>query len=384
MWYAVILGGGSGTRMGMDRNKILLNVSGESMLVRSIRAFLPFVSGLIVVIRSSDMAEAAHLIQQIRTSCPIQIVAGGETRQDSVRSGLNALPDSCSKVMIHDAARCLVDAKTIANVMHSVDNVGTGVASIPVTDTIKSVDEDSWVTATPDRKTLRAVQTPQGFTKKLLLDAHLKAMKDGFLGTDDASLVERMGVRVHLTEGSITNMKITHAEDLISAERIIDSQQAAPLRLRIGNGFDAHRLVENRDLILCGVKIPYELGLLGHSDADVATHALIDAILGAACAGDIGKLFPDNDPAYKDISSMLLLKKAMETIADRYSIVNVDITIIAQRPRLSAYIEAMRNSLAAVLAIPLDQVSVKATTTEGMGYEGRGEGISAFATVLLQ
>lgn len=384
MWYAVILGGGSGTRMGMDRNKILLNVSGESMLVRSIRAFLPFVSGLIVVIRSSDMAEAAHLIQQIRTSCPIQIVAGGETRQDSVRSGLNALPDSCSKVMIHDAARCLVDAKTIANVMQSVDSVGTGVASIPVTDTIKTVDEDSWVTSTPDRKTLRAVQTPQGFTKQLLLDAHLKAMEDGFLGTDDASLVERMGVRVHLTEGSITNMKITHAEDLISAERIIDSQQAAPLRLRIGNGFDAHRLVENRDLILCGVKIPYELGLLGHSDADVATHALIDAILGAACAGDIGKLFPDNDPAYKDISSMLLLKKAMETIADRYSIVNADITIIAQRPRLSAYIEAMRNSLAAVLAIPLDQVSVKATTTEGMGYEGRGEGISAFATVLLQ
>ena len=384
MWYAVILGGGSGTRMGMNQNKVMIHIGGESMLTRSIRAFFPHVDGIVVVMRSSDLAEAKLLVGQLHADCPITLVPGGATRQESVLAGLNAIPVNCEYVMIHDGARCLVDPETISNVKQSVIVSGTGVASIPVTDTIKITDVEKRVVSTPDRSSLRAVQTPQGFSVSLLKQAHAQALKDGFVGTDDSSLVERLGIPVQLTEGSIHNMKITHSRDIETAESILNiSRSPSALQMRIGSGYDAHRLVENRELVLCGVHIPYSLGLLGHSDADVAIHALIDALLGAAGKGDIGKLFPDNDPQYKDISSMILLKKAMDTLSD-FLIINADITIVAQQPKLSPYIDAMRKNIADILSVNNDQISVKATTTEKMGFEGRGEGISAQAVVLLQ
>ena len=222
-----------------------------------------------------------------------------------------------------------------------------------------------------NREDYYAVQTPQGFKKSILIEAYDKAMRDGFTGTDDASLVERAGYEVEIVKGDYRNIKITTKEDL-------------PMENRIGTGFDVHAFSEGRDLILGGVRIPFEKGLAGHSDADVLTHALMDALLGAAALGDIGRLFPDTDEDYRGISSMVLLKRVAGLIADNFfSIGNIDITLIAQRPKISPYTEEMRSSIAAVLGIDKSRISIKGTTTEKLGFVGREEGIAAEAVCLI-
>lgn len=235
-------------------------------------------------------------------------------------------------------------------------------AAIPCIDTVKQVDGHEMVTDTPDRSTLRCVQTPQCFHLPLLRAAHEQAEREGFLGTDDASLVEHAGLPVLLTQGSRRNIKLTTEEDMIMAEAML-SPHGLP-SLRVGQGYDVHRLVEDRDLILCGVKVPHTLGLLGHSDADVAVHALMDAMLGAAALRDIGKHFPDTDERYRGISSMLLLGHVVELLRTHgLRVTNADITIVAQKPKLLNYIPQMQQNVADALSLPLDRVNVKATTT---------------------
>lgn len=379
MWYAIVLAGGSGSRMGADRNKVLLELCGEAVITRSVRAFTGLVSGIVLVSREEDIPVMQAVMDA--SGLPVSIVKGGDTRQASVWNGLSALPEDCTHVLIHDGARCMVDADTIRRCMASVEECGTGVAAIPTIDTIKQVDAQEVVTSTPDRSALRAVQTPQGFSVDLIRRAHEAAKTEGFLGTDDASLVERLGHPVRLTLGDRKNIKLTTPEDLKMAEAFLDRDFPA---LRIGQGYDVHRLIEGRDLILCGVNIPHRLGLLGHSDADVALHALMDAMLGAMALGDIGKHFPDTDERYRSISSMTLLEHVVGLLAQHGArVTNCDVTIVAQKPKLLPYIPQMRENVARALQLPVDRVNVKATTTERLAFEGREEGISAQAVCMV-
>ena len=380
MWYAIILAGGSGSRMGAGKNKVLLELQHEPVIVRSIRTFAHLVDGVILVGREEDMPDLRDVMSE--HGLPVRIVGGGATRQDSVWNGLCALPGDCTHVLIHDGARCLVDEATILRCMESAEKHGSGVAAVPAIDTIKEVNDEDIVTATPDRNHLRAVQTPQAFPVELIRTAHEAARVDGFIGTDDASLVERMGLPVRLTLGDRRNIKLTTPEDMKMAEAFLDHPFPA---LRIGQGYDVHRLVPERELILCGVKVPHSLGLLGHSDADVALHALMDAMLGAMALGDIGKHFPDTDERYRGISSMKLLEHVVALLAShRARVTNCDVTIVAQKPKLLPFIAAMRENVAASLNLPIDRVNVKATTTEHLSFEGQEEGISAQAVCIVE
>lgn len=385
MWYVILLAGGSGARMGAGRNKVLLPLVRESVLSRAARAFAGLADGMVVVSRPEDQAAIrADLAASGAFPGPMCIVPGGDTRQASVWHGLQALPPEVTHVLIHDGARCLVDEGTIRRAMEAAQRCGSGVAAVPVVDTIKQADEGWRVAATPDRASLRAVQTPQAFRVELIRRAHLAAQAEGYLGTDDASLLEHMGLRVQLTEGHRRNIKLTTPEDMTMAEAMLSSMPGLPA-LRVGQGYDVHRLVPGRPLILCGVTVPHTTGLLGHSDADVALHALMDAMLGAAALGDIGRHFPDTDERYRGISSMALLSRVVALLDEhRLRVVNADVTIMAQRPKLLPHIPQMRENVACALNLPLERVNVKATTTEGLGFEGREEGISAQAVCLLQ
>jgi 2-C-methyl-D-erythritol 2,4-cyclodiphosphate synthase/2-C-methyl-D-erythritol 4-phosphate cytidylyltransferase len=313
------------------------------------------------------------------------IAYGGTERQDSVKNGLMMLTKEESVVLVHDAARPLITKEIIGRVIAEVSKHGTGVAAVTVKDTIKQVDQENKVVSTPDRAWLRAVQTPQGFLKSILLQAHINAEEKGTLATDDATLVEALGVSVQLSEGSYDNLKITTPEDMLMAEALLNCREGKQSpSMRVGQGYDVHQLVQGRKLILCGVEIPHETGLLGHSDADVALHALMDALLGALALGDIGKHFPDSDPNYKGISSLLLLEHVIGLVKNQgFMVGNVDVTIVAQRPKLAPYITAMRENVAKTLETYLDNVNIKATTTEHLGFEGEEKGISAQAVCLL-
>lgn len=374
--FAVLVCGGSGTRMGGSGNKTLLPVAGIPACIRAYRTLTSVLDGAVVVVRAGEEA----LFQSAFAAygeAPYQIVAGGADRQASVYAGLCALPESCAEVLVHDGARPLVSEHTVRAVLSSVRQFGTGVAAMPVRDTIKRADAKGRVLETPDRAELFAMQTPQGFRKETLLKAHRKIKARM---TDDAALVEALGEEVRLVMSEPSNIKLTSGEDVVMARAL-----AGGGALRIGQGTDAHRLVEGRKLVLCGVEIPYERGLLGHSDADAALHALADALLGAAALGDIGRHFPDTDARYDGISSLILLQKTREILATHgFSPVNCDVTVIAQAPKLAPYIDRMRQNIADALRMDINAVSVKATTTERMGYEGRGEGISALAVAMIR
>ena len=385
MWYAIVLGGGLGARMHAGRNKVVLTLGGEMVLLRSIRAMLPHVKGVIAVVRPEDEKDIRRAIgRSDMADANIIYAPGGCNRQASVLNGLSALPEDCRYVMIHDGARCLVDDETIQRVKVSVEACGTGVAAVPVIDTIKEVDENERVTQTPARSTLRSVQTPQGFTAALIRQAHEFAQAHDFTGTDDASLLEYMGHPVQLVEGARRNLKLTIPEDMMIGNAYLAEEAGLP-SLRVGQGYDVHRFAEDRKLVLCGVEVPHTQGLLGHSDADVAVHALMDAMLGAMALGDIGRHFPDSDPQYRGISSMKLLEHVVALLGDQQArVTNADITIVAQKPKLLPYIQQMQENIAHALNLPLSRVNVKATTTEKLGFEGREEGISAQAVCMVE
>ena len=376
---AVVVAAGSATRMqGID--KMLAPLAGVPVVLRSVRALAASdcIDSLVLVTR-------AELMETLRTLCaevskPVTVVPGGASRPESVLAGLAALPEGTELAAIHDGARPLVTQAVIAEAVEAAERCGAAAPAVPVHDTIKQA-ENGLVRATPERKTLFAVQTPQVFDVKLLKTALRAAMERGIALTDDCSAVEAAGKPVVLTQGCEENLKITTPVDLTLAEAILKRRKT----MRIGHGYDVHRLTEGRKLILGGVEIPFERGLDGHSDADVLVHALMDALLGAAGLRDIGVLFPDNDPAYKNISSMLLLDRVMQTLERAgYAVGNVDVTVLAQRPKLKGYIPVMRENLARAMKIPLDCVNIKATTEEGLGFTGSGEGIACHAVCLLE
>ena len=373
--WALIVAGGRGTRAGLGVNKVYMPLDGETVLEKCLRAFdaSGLFQGAVVVISPDDEARYAAI-----TSPPIvkAVTFGGATRQGSVYNGLLAVPGDADIVAVHDAARPFVTAEIMAATIESAAQYGSGVISTPVTDTIKQVGDGGLVT-TLDRNSLFSVQTPQTFAYGPLMDAHRRAREEGYDATDDAALFERYmgGVRLVTVPGAEHNIKLTYKKDF----------ERRDMDIRMGHGYDAHRLTEGRKLVLCGVEIPYERGLDGHSDADVAVHALMDALLGAAALGDIGRHFPDSDEAYRGISSMKLLDATVEKLrVAGYAASNVDVTIIAQRPKLAPCMDEMRRRVAEGLGLGIDRVNIKATTTERMGFEGAGEGISAHAVAVIK
>jgi len=381
--FTVMLAGGSGTRMNSSVNKTLIPLCGKTVIRRSVEAFSGLTDEMVVVCHPDAMQDLVHEIEGLSLSFHVRYITGGDTRQQSVQNGLLAFEfEADDIVLIHDAARCLVSPGIIMNVIDGVKSFGAAVPGIPVTSTYKLCDEQRLITGTPDRAHLFEVQTPQGFMAADLLSVSLKASEDGFSGTDDASLMEHYGHPVRIVPGSGNNLKLTTQDDLVTANMILKGDGKS---MRVGMGYDVHRLVEGRKLILCGVEIPWSLGLLGHSDADVALHALMDAMLGACGLGDIGRHFPDTDDRFKGISSLLLLKETNRLInAAGFAVHNTDITIVAQKPKLLPFIPQMVHAVAEALGIDEGAVNVKATTTEKLGFEGREEGISAYAVCLVE
>lgn len=366
---AIVVAAGASRRMGFDKLSHRLP-DGRTVLEASVQAFDAHSEvSQIILVAGKNKAACEALAARCRTAA--QVVSGGETRADSVRAGLRAATGTL--VAIHDAARPFVSEQVISRTLAAAEECGAAAPAVPVKDTIK-LAEDGMVQMTPDRSHLFAVQTPQCFAREKYLQALEQVAKDrASLVTDDCSLFELAGFPVRLTEGDYENIKITTADDLKGESR-----------MRIGHGYDVHRLVEGRRLILGGVDIPYEKGLLGHSDADVLLHAISDALLGAAALGDIGKHFPDNDPQYEGADSLVLLHKVGELLHGAgYAVGNIDATILCQAPKLLPHIPAMRENIASALEIAVDAVSVKATTEEKLGFTGSGEGIAAHAVALI-
>ena len=382
--YVVMAAGGSGNRMQADRNKVLLTLCGETVLSRSIRLFSGLVDGMVIVYRSSDRESVETAARNAGVSFPVSFAAGGDSRQQSVYNGLKSLTASENDiVLVHDAARCLTPRTVIEGVINACREHGSGVPGVAAVNTMKYVAPDHRIVSAVDRSGLFEIQTPQGFLFGKLIKAYQRSDRDGFVATDDASVMEYCGEKVYITEGSKMNIKITEKEDLLVAGGILSGSSRTPFR--IGTGYDVHRLTENRKLILCGIELPHTLGLLGHSDADVGLHALMDAMLGALSLGDIGKHFPDTSDDYKGISSLLLLREVNRLIREAgYTLANADITLIAQRPKIGPFIPEMVRIVSETLGCDPEQISIKATTTEKLGFEGREEGIAAQAVCLLQ
>ncbi|MDR1572932.1 MAG: 2-C-methyl-D-erythritol 4-phosphate cytidylyltransferase [Clostridiales Family XIII bacterium] len=384
----VVAAGGAGVRMGADAPKQFMRIGGKSVLERTTEAFENNASvDDVYVVTAADRVADCRVALGGRVAKLRGVCTGGATRQASVFAGLSALPAAVDIVLIHDAARPFVSQGCIDRVLRLAAEKGAAAAAVPVKDTIKAA-RDGVFAETLDRSALYRMQTPQGFRRSLILEAHAAAVRDGFTGTDDAVLLERIGEKVYLAEGDYDNIKLTTPEDIAPARAIAaradGAQDGSADMLRIGNGYDAHRFSADRRLVLGGVDIPHARGLLGRSDADALTHALIDALLGAAALGDIGGMFPDTDARYEGISSLLLLGEAFAAVRSRgYALVNADATVVAERPRLAPYIEAMRERLADAMGAAPEKISIKATTTEGLGFAGREEGVAAFATVLL-
>ena len=384
MAYTVMLvvAAGSSTRMGQPKQHILLE--GKPVLLHTLLALqaVDSIDELLLVTRPEDIRHFTALAAEAGVTKLKTAVPGGSTRQQSVANGLAALPPQTTLVGIHDGARPLIAPETVAAVIATAARTGAAAVAVPVKDTLKRTDDSGIVLDTPDRAHLWRVQTPQVFSRDALCAAMDAALAAGRDFTDDCQLMEQAGHPVQLVPGQDTNLKLTTPEDIRLAQAMMGTKEEHPMR--IGHGYDVHRLVEERPLILGGVTVPYEKGLLGHSDADVLTHAAMDALLGAAALGDIGKLFPDNDPAYAGADSIRLLERVMTRIREEgYALGNLDVTVLCQRPKLAPHIPAMREKLAAACGVEVGHVSIKATTEEGLGFTGSGEGIAAHAVCLL-
>lgn len=382
----ILPAGGIGSRFGHSHPKQFLDLAGVPILVRTCRAFLRIsaISVLVVVVPATHYQASIDVLQTNLATADFQrllFTVGGVTRQDSVRAGLHLLPPEIELVLVHDAARPLIDEATILRCIEGAVQFGAVIAAIPVKDTLKKVTESGRIVSTVDRTALWQAQTPQAARRSLLEQAFAEALHNRFIGTDEAAMLEAADMEVRVVEGSERNLKITRPEDLQVASALLQEQAT----MKIGHGFDAHRLVSGRKLILGGVSIDFELGLDGHSDADVVAHALTDALLGALGLGDIGRHFPDSDQQYKGINSLLLLAHVQQLAGQQgYVLGNADITIVCQRPRLAPHLAQMQDNLARSCKVAPSDINIKATTTEKMGYTGRGEGIAAHAVVLMR
>ncbi len=386
MPYTVMMvaAAGGSTRMGQPKQDIPLG--GTSVLMRTLLALQASdaVDAILLIAREADIDRYRAAATQHGIDKLIRIVAGGDTRQQSVANGLAALPPDAELIGIHDGARPLISPDVIAAVIDTAARTGAAAVAVPVKDTLKRTDEHGVVCDTPNRANLWRVQTPQVFAAAPYRAAMADAMASGADLTDDCQLMERSGYPVTLVKGLDTNLKLTTPEDILLAQAILATQHKEETTMRIGHGYDVHRLVEGRALILGGVDIPHDRGLLGHSDADVLTHAIMDALLGAAALGDIGALFPDTDPAYAGADSIELLRRVVARVRQEgYEIGNIDATVLAQQPKLKPHISAMRQRIADACGVDIAAVSVKATTEEGLGFTGTMQGIAAHAVCLL-
>jgi 2-C-methyl-D-erythritol 4-phosphate cytidylyltransferase / 2-C-methyl-D-erythritol 2,4-cyclodiphosphate synthase len=369
---AIIVAAGKGERAGAALPKQFVDLGdGRTMLDMTIAAFvaLPEITEVIVAVPGGYR-------DRIAASPRVHVVEGGARRQDSMAKAFAHVSADADVVLVHDAARPFVSGRLIRETVAAAARHAAAIAALPVSDTVKRVrvaDGARVIRETLPRDEIFLAQTPQGFRREILAQA-IEAVAASDV-TDEAMLVERAGVPVHVVVGEATNVKVTTPEDLMHARMSVS---------RIGTGYDLHRLVTGRPLILAGVRIPFERGLDGHSDADIVCHAVTDAILGAAACGDIGRLFPDTDPKWKDANSLDLLRTAVDVVReDGYRIGNVDITVVAERPKLLPYLDQMRGNLAAALGIPPSAVSIKGKTNEQVDAAGRGEAMACHAVALI-
>jgi 2-C-methyl-D-erythritol 4-phosphate cytidylyltransferase/2-C-methyl-D-erythritol 2,4-cyclodiphosphate synthase len=377
---AIIAAGGRGARFGGDTPKQLLTLGGVPILQRTIEVFVdsPSVNEIVVAL-PRELAESPPAYLQSVTK-RTQLVTGGERRRDSVANAFQLISNHTDVVVIHDAARPFVTDGMIRRTIEAAFESGAAIAAVPAHDTVKRGDASGTVVATLPREEIYLAQTPQAFR----VDVLREALAIGGDATDEAALVERAGHRVRLVAGDAANLKITTQADLTVAERLLGARPNRAAAMRIGNGYDLHRLVHGRPLILGGVTIPFEKGLQGHSDADAVCHAITDAILGAAGAGDIGRHFPDTDPAWKDADSIELLRRAAAVVRGRgYEISNIDAIIVAEKPKIAPHAPAMIANVAAALGIDAGAISIKGKTNEGVDSMGAGESIAVHAVALV-
>jgi 2-C-methyl-D-erythritol 4-phosphate cytidylyltransferase/2-C-methyl-D-erythritol 2,4-cyclodiphosphate synthase len=372
---ALIVAAGSGSRHGGELPKQYQSLGGQSLLRHTVEAFArhPAIDQVRVVIGPGHEEFYAQTIGDL---LPESHIIGGATRQESVRRGLEALKDRAPRlVLIHDAARPLVDAAIIARVIDALGAKPAAIAALPVVDSLRRQ------TGGPvDRDGLWQVQTPQGFWFDAILAAHLAAPDD--MATDDATLAEKAGIPITLVEGAMSNLKVTRAGDIAVAETFLAARLGD---IRTGSGFDVHKFAPGDHVTICGVQVPHTHALEGHSDADVGLHALTDAILGCIGAGDIGSHFPPTDPRWRGADSAIFLHHAIAGVTERGGVVaHLDVTIICERPKIGPHRAAMVARVAEITRLRPDQISVKATTTEGLGFTGRREGIAAQGTATVR
>ena len=381
----IVAAGGRGARVGGEVPKQFRRIGGRTVLEHAV---LPFVRservGEVVVVISPDApGEPAAVLRAIDPG--VRIAAGGRRRQDSVAAGLSQVSAGADIVLVHDGARPFCSAGLIARTIDAAAACGAAIPVLEASDTVKDVRPEGdalFVRATLPRERVRLAQTPQAFRREVLAAA-VALGQAGVDATDEATLAERAGHPVRVVHGDPENIKITTPGDLARAEAMARSAAAGPAP-RVGFGYDTHRLAEGRPMVLGGVAIPHPRGLAGHSDADAVCHAVTDALLGAAVAGDIGQHFPDTDPRWRDASSVDLLARVVALVRGRgFAVGNVDVVVIAERPKLAPHVPAMRASLAAALGVDVNQVSVKAKTGEGLDAVGRGEAVAVHAVALL-
>lgn len=377
---AIVVAGGAGKRMGAGMPKQFLPLGGRPILERTILAFAGAdrIDGILLALPPGLPGE----VKSSYCGLPkvLQAVDGGVGRQDSVRNALAAVPEEAEVILVHDAVRPFVSGDLLARCVERAREHGAVVPVVPVRETVKAWNREGKTLSTVDRSLLYRAQTPQAFRAGILRDAYEKAVASGRRGTDDASLVEAAGYPVTPIPGEETNIKITIPEELRMAEGLLRDETD----FRIGLGGDAHRLVEGRELWLGGVRVEYERGLLGHSDGDVLLHAIADALYGAVGDRDIGFHFPPGREETRGISSRKILEHARRRIEERgYALVGLDAVVVCEEPRIAPIASTLRASIAEILSVPEERVSLKGKTTEGMGFEGKREGISAWAVALL-
>ena len=374
----LIVAAGKGTRAGGGLAKQWRPLAGRRVIDWTIEAFQRAGCGTIIVVRDPDNE---HAIEALAPYPELLLAVGGPSRSESVRNGLIALQEiGVERVLIHDAARPCVCPQVIQQVLDALDDTPAAAPGLAVTDALWT-GADGHVTGTQDRSALFAAQTPQGFHFDAILAAHMR--HDG-TAADDVEVARQAGLAVRITPGDVNNIKITRPEDFSRAEHILRSTMDNIPDIRLGNGYDVHRFGPGDHVMLCGVQVPHERGLQGHSDADVGMHAVTDALYGAMAEGDIGRHFPPSDPQWKGAASDIFLRHAVELARSKgYAISNVDCTLVFEYPKVGPHAEAMRARMAEIMGMDMGRVSIKATTSERLGFTGRKEGIAALATATL-
>ena len=379
----ILAAAGCGRRIGNPKNKLLIEAAGQPLVWYTLKHILQsrLLDELVLVVKAEERAEFEKIAASLSPQIPVRYAKGGKTREDSVWNGMCAVSPDTEKILIHDGARPLITGKAIDDVIRHLDTCDAAILGLPCTDTIKETNGKGCIVRTCSRSLMYRAQTPQGFRLEPFRKAFERFRSSGKSATDDAAVAEMAGIPVEILPGSETFFKVTVPADL---DRFLSLVSGNIPMIRIGHGYDTHRFKKGRPLILGGTAIPSETGLDGHSDADVLIHAVMDALLGAAGLPDIGTWFPDTDPAWEGVSSMFLLEKVREIVYSRgYRVSNVDTTVVAEMPKLAPYVNQMRANIAQALQIESSCVGVKATTNEKMDAIGRGEGMAAFASVLL-